>query len=102
MANFTVSVRNHEPFEKVLRRFSTKTRKSGVLRMIKKKRFYVKPSVKKKLDIQRGIRRQKKAERLAAMTPAERRAASSTIPPRAQLINMAPVLICANSLSDMM
>ncbi len=77
MANFTVSVRNHEPFEKALRRFSTKTRKSGVLRMIKKKRFYVKPSVKKKLDIQRGIRRQKKAERLAAMTPAERRAAST-------------------------
>jgi small subunit ribosomal protein S21 len=76
MANFTVSVRNHEPFEKALRRFSTKTRKSGVLRMIKKKRFYVKPSVKKKLDIQRGIRRMKKAERLAAMTPAERKAAS--------------------------
>ena len=46
---------------------------AGVLRDLKKKRFYVKPSVQKKMDLQKSIRRQKKAARLAAMTPAERR-----------------------------
>jgi len=73
MANFSVQVRKYEPFEKALRRFSVQTRKSGILRVLKKKRFYTKPSVKRKVDLQKSIRRQKKAERQAAMTHAERR-----------------------------
>lgn len=73
MVNFSVEIDTNEPFEKALRRFSTKTKKAGVLRDLKKKRFYVKPSVQKKIDLQKSIRRQKKAARLAAMTPAERR-----------------------------
>jgi small subunit ribosomal protein S21 len=73
MANFSVQVRDYEPFEKALRRFTSLTRRSGVLRTLKKKRFYTKPSVQKKIDQQKGIRRRKKAERLAAMTQAERR-----------------------------
>ena len=73
MANFTVQIRDYEPFEKALRRFSSQTRKSGILRNLKKKRFYTKPSVQKKIDKQKSIRRQKKIARLAAMTHAERR-----------------------------
>ena len=73
MANFSVQVRTTEPVEKALRRFVTQTKKSGVLRSVKKNRFYTKPSVQKKLDREKGIRRHKKAERLAAMTLAERK-----------------------------
>jgi small subunit ribosomal protein S21 len=73
MPNFTIQVNDYEPFEKALRRFSVKTRKSGILRELKKKRFYTKPSVQRKMDIQKSIRRQKKAARLAAMSYAERR-----------------------------
>ena len=72
MINFSIEVWNQESFEQALRRFSTKTRKSGILREIKKNRFYTKPSVQKKMDKIKSIRRQKKAERLAQMTPSER------------------------------
>ena len=71
MANFSVEVYDQSSFERSLRKFSQKTKKSGILREIKNKRFYTKPSVQKKLDLARSIRRQKKAERLAQMTSAE-------------------------------
>ena len=65
MANFSVEVHSDEPFEKALRRFSVKTKKTGIMRDLKRKRFYTKPSVQKKLDLQKSIRRRKKAERVA-------------------------------------
>ena len=71
MANFSVEVFDQSSFERALRKFGQKTKKSGILREIKKKRFYTKPSVQKKLDLARSVRRQKKAERLAQMTSAE-------------------------------
>ena len=46
MSNFSVEVRSDEPFEKALRRFTSKTRRAGLLRDLKKRRFYTKPSVK--------------------------------------------------------
>ena len=67
MANFSVEVHSDEPFEKALRRFSVKTKKTGIMRDLKRKRFYTKPSVQKKIDRQKSIRRQKKAERLAEL-----------------------------------
>jgi len=67
MVNFSVEVHDNEPFERALRRFTTKTKKAGVLRDLKKKRFYVKPSVQKKIDLQKSIRRQKKAQRLVEL-----------------------------------
>ncbi len=70
--NFSVEVYDQESFERALRRFSIKTKKSGILREIKKNRFFTKPSVQKKLDLMRSIRRQKKAERLALMTAADK------------------------------
>ena len=65
MTNFSIEIHDQEPFERALRRFSIKTKKSGILRDVKKKRFYTKPSVQKKLDRMRSVRRQKKEERLA-------------------------------------
>ena len=65
MGNFSVEVRSDEPFEKALRRFTSKTRKAGLLRDLKKRRFYTKPSVQKKINRQKSIRRQQKAARMA-------------------------------------
>ena len=76
MNNFSIEVYNQESFEQALRRFSSKTRKSGVLRELKKKRFYTKPSVQKKIDRLKSIRRQKKAEKLAMMSAADRKKAA--------------------------
>ena len=67
MVNFSVEVHSDEPFEKALRRFSVKTKKTGIMRDLKRKRFYAKPSVQKKIDRQKSIRRQKKNERLAEL-----------------------------------
>ena len=66
MSNFSVEVRTDEPFEKALRRFTSKTRRAGLLRDLKKRRFYTKPSVQKKIDKQKSVRRQQKALRMAA------------------------------------
>ena len=65
MNNFSVEIRSDEPFEKALRRFTSKTRKAGLLRDLKKRRFYTKPSVQKKINRQKSIRRQLKAIRMA-------------------------------------
>jgi len=70
MVNFSVEVYDDEPFEKALRRFSVKTKKAGLMRDLKRKRFYTKPSVQKKIDRQKSIRRQKKADRLAELAAA--------------------------------
>ena len=67
MQNFSVEVQADEPFEKALRRFSVKTKKCGLMRDLKRKRFYTKPSVQKKIDRQKSIRRQKKADRMAEL-----------------------------------
>ena len=64
MGNFSVEVRSNEPFEKALRRFTCKTRKTGLLRDLKKRRFYTKPSVQKKINRQKSIRRRQKAARM--------------------------------------
>ena len=67
MPNFSVVISDDEPFERALRRFSSKTKRNGLLRDLKRKRFYTKPSVQKKLDLQKSIRRRKKAERVATL-----------------------------------
>ena len=67
MVNFSVVLSEDEPFERALRRFSSKTKRTGLMRVIKRKRFYTKPSVQKKLDMQKSVRRRKKAERIARL-----------------------------------
>ena len=63
--NFSVQIHNDEPFERALRRFTSKMRKTGLKQVLKKRRFYTKPSVQKKIDRQKSIRRHQKAIRLA-------------------------------------
>lgn len=44
-----VNVRNGEPFEKALKRFKKKYEKAGVLRDVKRKSYYLKPSEAKRV-----------------------------------------------------
>tara|TARA_B100000575_G_C22601734_1_gene376175 strand:- start:44 stop:229 length:186 start_codon:yes stop_codon:yes gene_type:complete len=44
-----VTVKDNEPFEKALRRFKKKWEKAGVLRAVKNKACYLKPSEQRKL-----------------------------------------------------
>ena len=43
-----VDVREHEPLEKALRRFKKKIEREGILRQVKARKHYEKPSVKKR------------------------------------------------------
>ena len=45
----SVKVRNDEPFERALRRFKKKWEKAGILKDVKSKAFYLKPSEQRKL-----------------------------------------------------
>ncbi len=56
-----VTVRKDEPLERALRRFKKKWERAGVLRTLKTKSFYVKPSDEKR------AKRKKTARRLARM-----------------------------------
>ena len=44
-----VTVKENEPFEKAVRRFKKKWEKAGVLKSVKSKAFYLKPSEQRKL-----------------------------------------------------
>ena len=44
-----VNIKENESFEKALRRFKKKWEKAGVLKSVKSKAFYLKPSAEKKL-----------------------------------------------------
>ena len=43
-----VTVKSHEPFEVVLRRFKRQCAKDSVITEVRKRQFYEKPSIKKK------------------------------------------------------
>ena len=45
-----VNIKENEPFEKALRRFKKKWEKAGVLKAVKTKTLYLKPSEKRKLE----------------------------------------------------
>ena len=45
----SVTVKDQEPFEKALRRFKKKWEKAGILRDVKAKAYYLKPSEQKKI-----------------------------------------------------
>ena len=44
-----VTVKNDEPFERALRRFKKKWEKAGILRDVKARSYYLKPSELKKI-----------------------------------------------------
>lgn len=59
-----VNVRDNEPLERALRRFKKKWERAGVLRDVRRKSFYVKPSVEKRESRKKAIRRMARFERI--------------------------------------
>ena len=53
----SIIVKDGEPFEKALRRFKKKWEKAGVLREVRSRSFYLKPSEQKKLARSKKRRR---------------------------------------------
>jgi small subunit ribosomal protein S21 len=59
-----VNVRDNEPLERALRRFKKKWERAGVLRDVRSKSFFVKPSVEKRESRKKAIRRMARFERI--------------------------------------
>ena len=59
-----VNVRDGEPLERALRRFKKKWERAGVLRDVRRKSFYVKPSVEKRESRKKAVRRMARFERI--------------------------------------
>jgi small subunit ribosomal protein S21 len=62
-----VSIQDGESIDKILKRFKKKYEKAGVLKEFRKRQFFVKPSVKKRVKQAKAIRRNKRtiAEEIA-------------------------------------
>lgn len=52
-----IQIGENESIDKALRRFKKKYERSGVLKEFKKRTFYVKPSVKKRMEKLKAVRR---------------------------------------------
>ena len=52
-----ISIGENESIDKALRRFKKKYERSGVLKEFKKRTFFVKPSVKKRMEKIKAVRR---------------------------------------------
>jgi small subunit ribosomal protein S21 len=55
-----VVIQDGESVDKALKRFKKKYEKSGVLKEFRRRMFYVKPSVDKKVSKERAIRKNKR------------------------------------------
>jgi len=60
-----VTVREGEPLEKALRRFKKKWERAGILRDVKTKSFYEKPSDSKRIARKKAVRRMARLRRIA-------------------------------------
>ena len=60
-----VTVREGEPLAKALRRFKKKWERAGILRDVKKKSFYEKPSDSKRIARKKAVRRMARLRRIA-------------------------------------
>lgn len=57
-----ISVGDNESIDKALRRFKKKYERSGILKEYKKRTFFVKPSVKKRMEKIKATRRFKRTD----------------------------------------
>lgn len=57
-----ITIGENETIDKALRRFKKKYERSGILKEFKKRSFYVKPSMKKRLEKIKAIRRAQRSE----------------------------------------
>ena len=60
--NYSVKVRRNDNLERVIKRFIKKTKKLGIIDEVKERRFYVKPSEKRRLAKKRSDAKRKKEE----------------------------------------
>tara|TARA_B100000530_G_scaffold4261_1_gene3585 strand:+ start:236 stop:451 length:216 start_codon:yes stop_codon:yes gene_type:complete len=65
-ANYTIEVRNNN-VEKALRVLKKKLMKDGVMRELKERQYFQKPSWKKREKKKESIRRHKKEQKLKAL-----------------------------------
>lgn len=56
-----VVVKDGEPFEKALRRFKKKVEAAGILKEVRKREFYMKPSVQKKEKTRAAEKRRRRS-----------------------------------------
>ncbi|MEX0602341.1 MAG: 30S ribosomal protein S21 [Bacteroidota bacterium] len=56
-----IIIGDSEPIDKAIRRFKKKYERSGVLKEFKKRTFFTKPSVKKRMKKMKAIRRTQRA-----------------------------------------
>ena len=59
-----VNVNSGEPFERALKRFKKKFEKAGVLRDVKRKAYYMKPSEAKRIAAQKAAKARHRMARL--------------------------------------
>jgi small subunit ribosomal protein S21 len=62
-----VTVRDHEPLERALKRFKKKWERAGVLREVRRNAYYIKPSDDKRATRKKAIRRMARLARIQAM-----------------------------------
>ena len=58
-----VTVREGEPLERALRRFKKKWERAGILREVRQKSYYVKPSERKRVERKKAARRMTRISR---------------------------------------
>lgn len=58
-----IKVKQGEMFEKALRRFKRAVENEGIMRTLKRKRYYLKPSARKKEKRKLAAKRRKKANK---------------------------------------
>jgi ribosomal protein S21 len=61
-----VTSRHDEPFEELLARFKRGVARSGVLKDLKKSRFFVSPGEQRRLKAQEAVRKLKRRQRKTA------------------------------------
>jgi small subunit ribosomal protein S21 len=57
-----ITVNENEPIDRALKRFKKKYERSGVLKEFKKRTFFTKPSIKKRMKKVKAIRRAQRTE----------------------------------------
>ncbi len=57
-----ITVGETESIDKALRRFKKKYERSGVLKEYKKRTFFIKPSIKKRMEKMKAVRRAHRSE----------------------------------------
>jgi len=57
-----ITIPENENIDKALRRFKKKYERAGVLKEFRKRTFFVKPSVQKRMDKNRAVRRQSRLQ----------------------------------------